>query len=78
MQPPRNVTELRSFLGLCNVYRWFVENFGRIASPLNKKLRKVEDPEFETLNEEEIASFEKLKEELASPPVLALPRNDLT
>ena len=44
---------------------------------MNKELRKGEDPEFETLNEEEIAAFDKLKEKPASPPVLALTRNDL-
>ena len=38
--PPTNQTELRSFLGICNVYRRFVPNFARIATPLNKKTSK--------------------------------------
>jgi hypothetical protein len=31
---PRNVTELRSFFGLCNYYRWFVEGFSQLGAPL--------------------------------------------
>ena len=33
--PPRTVRAVRSFLGLCNVYRRFVKGFSRIAAPLN-------------------------------------------
>lgn len=38
----RTQTELRSFLGLVNVYRRFVQNFSDVAAALNALLRKVQ------------------------------------
>lgn len=37
----RNHAELRSFSGLCNVYREFVEAFAKIAALLHQKKGKM-------------------------------------
>lgn len=44
--PPRNKEELRSFLGVCNVYRRLVHQFAKIAGPLNVRLQKGEPEVF--------------------------------
>ncbi|XP_073017913.1 uncharacterized protein [Primulina eburnea] len=67
---PKNVTEIRSFLGLAGYYRKFVEGFSSIAIPLTKLTQK--NSKFQW-NEECEQSFETLKKKLASTPVLVLP-----
>ena len=67
LKPPRNVTEVRSFLGLAGYYRRFVRGFFVIASPLTKLLRK--GIKFEWTDECH-NSFEQLKEMLVEAPVL--------
>ena len=74
---PETQTQLRSFLGLCNVYRRFVSNFARVSAPLNKLLKKEQSPKLEPFTDDEWKAFHKLKEALASPPVLRLPRENL-
>lgn len=66
MSPPQTKTQLRSFLGLCNVYRRFTKDFASIEEPLNKQLKKYENEEF-TLTEKQMESFNELKSRLTSP-----------
>jgi len=70
---PRTQTEMRSFLGMCNVYRRFVPNFAHVAGPLNKYLMKGQGSILPEPTEEDSRAFELLKESLTSPPVLQLP-----
>jgi RNase H-like domain found in reverse transcriptase/Reverse transcriptase (RNA-dependent DNA polymerase) len=74
---PRTQTELRSFLGLCNVYRRFVPRFSTIATPLNVMLCKGMPPQLGPLPPAAFAAFTKLRDRLLSPPVLSLPRTEV-
>ena len=57
-KPPRNVTEVRSFLGLAGYYRRFVKGFSMIAAPMTRLLQKNVKYEW---SEKCQRSFEKLK-----------------
>ena len=69
-KPPKNVSEVRSFLGLAGYYRKFVEGFSKIAAPLTKLTRK--DVKYDWVDACQ-KSFDELKGRLTSTPVLALP-----
>ncbi|CDF33203.1 unnamed protein product [Chondrus crispus] len=71
---PTTQTELRSFLGLCNVYRRFVPNYAHKAAPLNQLLKKGQPAKLEPFDETEIKAFDTLREAVISPPILALPK----
>jgi hypothetical protein len=74
---PTTVTEIRSFLGLAEYYRRFIERFSKIARPMMKLLQK--DQKFDWTNACEI-SFCELKKWLTTAPILTLPdtRKDFT
>ena len=69
-EQPKNVAEVRSFLGLAGYYRRFVEGFSRISAPLSQLTRK--GVKF-SWNEKCEKSFQELKTRLTSAPILALP-----
>jgi len=68
--PPKNPTELKSFLGTVGYYRKFIPAFATTAQPLFQLLKKGKEFRWE---EECSISFEKLKENLIVAPILALP-----
>jgi hypothetical protein len=67
---PKNVKEVRGFLGMAGYYRRFIKGFSKIAGPMTKLLRKnitfIWDEKCEK-------SFEELKDKLTTTPVLAVP-----
>ena len=69
-KPPRNVTKVRSFLGLAGYYRRFVKGFSIIASLVTKLLRNGVKFEWD---EKCQSSFERLKKILVEVPVLTRP-----
>ena len=74
---PTTQTELRAFLGLCNVYRRFVANFAKLAGPLNALLRKGQPVELTNFSDEESGAFQALIDAVSAPPILALPKPGL-
>jgi hypothetical protein len=68
---PKNVTEVRSFLGLAGYYRRFIKDFSMIALPMTKLMKKGVAFEW---NEDCQKSFEELKVCLTTAPVLTLPK----
>ena len=74
---PETQTQIRSFLGLSTVYWRFVPNFACVSALLNMLLKKEQSLKLEPFTGEERNAFKKLKEVLASPPVLRIPRENL-
>ena len=66
----QNVSKIRSFLGLAGYYRYFIQDFSKIAKPMMKLLEKNKDFDW---TKECQNSFEELKKRLTSTPVLILP-----
>ena len=69
-QQPKNVTDIRSFLGLAGYYRRFIENFSKIAKPMTELLKKGVLFVWSAKCE---ASFQELKSKLITTPILTLP-----
>ena len=69
-KPPMNVSKVRSFFGLTEYYRKFVEGFSKIATPLTNLLKKDQKFEWSDTGQH---SFEELRQRLTTAPVLALP-----
>nr|XP_051210878.1 uncharacterized protein LOC127328311 [Lolium perenne] len=67
---PKNLKELRRFLGLTGYYRKFIKQYGLISKPLTQVMRKGEVYQWTLVTEE---AFQALKRALAQAPVLALP-----
>jgi predicted aspartyl protease len=66
---PRTKREMRAFLGYVNFGRSFYKNLSEITEPLTACLRKGGQVQ---QTPETLRAFERLKEIMASPPVLAM------
>ena len=69
---PKTIKDIRSFVGMCSVFRKFVEGFSSIAEPIIRLTKKdyACENKIRWDIEQELA-FVKLKESLVSAPVLA-------
>ena len=70
MPTPRNVKEVRTFLGMMGYYRKFVENLAEMTEPLTALLKK--GSKF-TVSPAVVDSVQKCKDALCSAPVLGFP-----
>ena len=70
---PKNVTDVRSFLGLCSYYRRFIAQFATIASPLHRLLEAGQT--FKWTSDCQ-AAFDRLKAALTGDKVMSYPSDD--
>ena len=70
---PKNMKDVRKFLGLVNYYRRFIKDFTQVARPMNTLTRK--DVKWQWKAEQQQA-FDKLKRIFTTKPVLAAPDLD--
>lgn len=66
---PKNVTDLRKFLGMTGYYRRFIQGYVLICRPLHDMLKK----EGFQWGEKQTEAFKFLKQKMCSSPVLTLP-----
>ncbi|XP_036142126.1 uncharacterized protein LOC118645358 [Monomorium pharaonis] len=67
---PRNIKNIRQFLGLAGYYRRFIPQFSSIASPLSNLLKK--DVQF-IWNDKTQHAFDTLRKLLCNEPILQFP-----
>jgi hypothetical protein len=74
-QPPKTLTQLRSFIGAVSYFRRFICNFAKIMSPLYEltKDEGININKWDTIHQN---TFELIIEKLVTAPVLAPPRFD--
>ncbi|KAE8970869.1 hypothetical protein PF010_g26693 [Phytophthora fragariae] len=70
VQRPRDVHDIRSFLGLTSYFRRYIPGYALISTPLERL--KVKDAPFLWMEDCEIA-FRQLKRALVRPPILVYP-----
>jgi len=70
---PTNVKEIQQFVGLCNYYRQYIQNFSDMAAPMTRLTQKKTPFKWDVSCQN---SFDDLREALCSAPVLAYPQNE--
>ena len=66
---PKDVTDVRSFIGITRYYRRFIDGFSRIANPITSLHKKGKKFVWNKKCEE---SFKKLKDLLTIPSILRI------
>ena len=66
---PKDVTDIRSFMGITSYYRRFIEGFSRIANPITSLQKKGKKFEWSKKCED---NFRKLNTLLTTAPILKI------
>ena len=66
---PKDVTDVRSFLGIAGYYRKFIEGFSKIANPITSLQKNGKKSVWDKKCEE---SFNKLKGLLTTAPIIKI------
>ena len=70
--PPHNMKEVQSFLGMTNYYRRFIRNYSELVRPLINLTKKGVPFHWDDTCQQ---VFEKVKVLLVHPPIMAHPQN---
>jgi hypothetical protein len=73
--PPRNVREVRRFLGFTEYYRHFIKGYSSVARPLLELTKKSVEWHWD---EEQQSTFEQLRQHICSKPILTHPDHTKT
>ena len=73
---PETQTQMKSFLGMCGVYRRFMADFANITKPLTALTSTKLPKRLPLPREKESKVFEELRGRLSAAPILALPRRE--
>ena len=69
---PRNLKDVRGFLGLMGYYRRFIRDYGKMAQPLTALLKKEQGGEFRWSSNAQVA-FQRLQFSMTLALVLTTP-----
>jgi len=70
---PKNIKDVRKFLGLANYYRRFIKDFAQVVRPMNMLTRKDEKWRWKEAQQK---VFDELKQVFTTKPVLVAPDLD--
>jgi len=71
---PRNIKQLRRFLGMSSWYRRFIPQFATLSEPLTRLMKKGKRWEW---GDEQVRAFEQIREHSVTAPTLAYPNFEL-
>ena len=75
--PPDTPLKIKSFVGVCNYFRFLIRDFSKLSAPLTELTSQHSGWRGGKLPERALEAFKTLKKKLTEYPVVAYPRRDL-